>query len=152
MIFIGNIQLALKIYILRPFHNRYFSFSYINIENEPTTLVHWGSNIPVNCETESTEYPSSQCIFPYEYKGKTYYECVSGLFGYQDKNFWCPTDLDYDNQPYNWGRCGENCPISSFRNYYDDDSTAISPKFTSKLKEYLPNLLEIVAPIFCFLS
>ena len=104
--------------------------------NETTTLKHWGSNTPVNCETESTEYPSSQCIFPYEYKGKTYYGCVQGLFGDQDYNFWCPTDLDYDNQPNNWGRCGENCPSSYFR--YDYDSTAISQKFTSKLKEYLP--------------
>ena len=102
-------------------HYCYFPFRYGNNE----TSMHWGSNIPVNCETESTEYPSSQCIFPYEYKGKTYYECVSGLFGYQDKNFWCPTDLDYDNQPYNWGRCGENCPSAQFRRY----STATSPQF-----------------------
>ena len=132
LIFIGNIQLTLKIYILRPFHNRYFSFSYINIENEPTTLVHWGSNIPVNCETESTEYPSSQCIFPYEYKGKTYYECVKGVFGYDfDDNFWCPTVLDPDNQPYNWGRCGENCPSSNLRDQGYRTSTII-PRFASK--------------------
>ena len=94
-------------------------------------MEHWGSNIPVNCETESTEYPSSPCIFPYEYKGKTFYECIEGLFGEQDSNFWCPTKLYYDNQPNNWGRCGHNCPRSTLRNnnYWAD----FSPKFTSKL-------------------
>ena len=71
------------------------------------------------------------CQFPFEYKEKTYYECVHGLFG--DYDYWCPTELDPDNQPYNWGRCGENCPSSNFRNGDSGDSTAISPKFASKL-------------------
>ena len=38
-------------------------------------------------------------------------------------------ELDYDNQPYNWGRCGENCPSAQFRNR--DYST--SPQFASEL-------------------
>ena len=100
--------------------------------------MHWGSNIPVNCETESTDYLGPPCIFPFEYKGKTYYECIQKIFGNNDNNYWCPTELDFNNnQPYNWGRCGPNCP-SSYHPYHhewvkDYNSTAISPKFTSKL-------------------
>ena len=42
--------------------------------------------------------------------------------------------VDDNNQPYNWGRCGENCPSSTSRNNQDYyDSTDISPKFASKL-------------------
>ena len=118
-------------------HQQYFFRSYFNVENETTTSRHWGSNIPVYCETESTEHPSSPCIFPYEYKGKMFYECIHGLFGYYDYDDWCPTELDPDNQPNNWGRCGENCPSSNFRNGDSGDSTAISPKFASKLYTYM---------------
>ena len=115
-------------------HQQYFFRSYFNVENETTTSRHWGSNIPVNCDTESTEHPSSPCIFPYEYKGKMFYECIHGLFGYYDYDDWCPTELDGNNQPHNWGRCGENCPSSTSRNNQDYyDSTDISPKFASKL-------------------
>ena len=77
------------------------------------------------------QHPNYPCKFPYEYKGKTYYECVKGLFGYSDDNFWCPTVLDPNNQPYNWGRCGENCPSSNLRDQGDRTSTII-PRFASK--------------------
>ena len=56
------------------------------------------------------------------------------MFGdYGDDEYWCPTELDPDNQPYNWGRCGENCPSSEIRNGGNGDSAVISPKFASKL-------------------
>ena len=105
-------------------------FRYVNIENVTVTSSHWGSNIPVNCETENAEYQNSPCIFPFEYKGNTYYECIDKIFGYNDYNYWCPTELNYDNQPYNWGRCGENCPSAQFRNR---DYRDYSPQFASKL-------------------
>ena len=60
-----------------------------------------------------------------------------GLFG--DDNFWCPTELDPDNQPFNWGRCGENCPRSGIH------------KSASKLKGYFPNLLETQLELHQFL-
>ena len=65
------------------------------------------------------------------------------MFGYDfDDNFWCPTVLDLDNQPYNWGRCGENCPSSRLRNGQKGHST-ISPKFASKFHSKNQNLLGI---------
>ena len=108
----------------------YFSFRYKN-ETEIITSRHWGSNIPVNCRTEHHPYLGSPCIFPFEYKEKTYYECIPKIFGNNDNNYWCPTELDFNDQPYNWGRCGENCPSSKIR--IGENSTDISPKFTSKL-------------------
>ena len=79
------------------------------------------------------QHPNYPCKFPYEYKGKTYYECVKGLFGNSDDNFWCPTVLDPDNQPDNWERCGENCPSSNRRGIPGDYSSTIIPRFASKL-------------------
>ena len=110
----------------------YFPFRYGNNE----TSMHWGSNIPVFCQTVGNweNYPLT-CQFPFEYKEKTYYECVKGLFGDYDHNFWCPTVLDPDNQPDNWERCGENCPSSNFREIPGDYSSSwtIYPRFASKL-------------------
>ena len=106
----------------------YFPFRYGNNE----TSMHWGSNIPVLCQTEGIrEIPPLTCQFPFEYKEKTYYECVYGLF--RGQYYWCPTKLDYNNQPLSWGHCGENCPTSNFRNGDNGDSKVISPKFASKL-------------------
>ena len=161
-------------------HYQYFSSRYLNNENETTISRYWGSDTPVNCETEGTEnicyegqarrkrssdhsdYPSQlprtsppapsydftgSCIFPYEYKGKTYYECIQKIFGNGDENYWCPTELDYNNQPNNWGRCGENCPSSRLRNGYKDINGYkwgnISPKFASKFNSSNQNLLGI---------
>ena len=101
------------------------------------TSRHWGSNIPIFCQTEGTsEVPPLTCQFPFEYKEKAYYECVQGVFG--DNDYWCPTEWDDNNQPNHWGRCGENCPSSEIRNGGNGSPlppwiTVISPKFASKL-------------------
>ena len=154
--------------------HQYFSSRYLNNENETTISRYWGSNTPVNCETESinyaegtesicygqarrkrssdlSDYPptpppapsygTGSCIFPYEYKGKTYYECIEKIFGY-DENYWCPIELDDNDQPNNWGRCGENCPSSRLRNGYKGHS--FSPKFASKFDSSNQNLLGII--------
>ena len=153
MIFIQELQTTKELSTSNlQYNEQYYWYFYFRYEDE--TERHWGSNIPVNCETENIDYLNDQrgkredytsrCIFPYEYKGKTYYECFLGLFGDDDYNYWCPTELDYDNQPYNWGRCGENCPSSDFRigDNVQNYTEVIFPKFASELKEYFPNLLE----------
>ncbi len=47
------------------------------------------------------------CVFPFKYKQKYYYECVT----FEDRNPWCATTFDYDADN-KWGYCAD---IKCFR-------------------------------------
>ena len=49
-----------------------------------------------------------QCIFPFEFNGKVYYDCALDSDGY-----WCSTKVDSTGTHIggqgNWGTCGQDC-------------------------------------------
>lgn len=51
------------------------------------------------------------CVFPFKYKNKFYYECVT----FENRSPWCATTFDYD-QDLRWGYCVD---IKCFR-FVDD--------------------------------
>ena len=52
------------------------------------------------CTTVSGPAPNKPCKFPFEYKNKSYYECIE-----DDRNQpWCMTGT-----PGKWGYCGSSC-------------------------------------------
>ena len=63
--------------------------------------------------TDESSFPARECIFPFDYKGKQYNECVYK----EDLNHgpWCP----YDNYG-EWGVCDPGCPgIGTFINIFE---------------------------------
>ena len=61
---------------------------------------------------DSPQNPSSQCMFPFNFDGQTFNEC---LRDFETGNYWCPTTLDengeYISNEGNWGFCDPlTCP------------------------------------------
>ena len=60
------------------------------------------------CITNGGPHKNKLCLFPFNYRGKTYHECTSDHYGTKS---WCPTWLDEgDYYKKYWGTCSPECP------------------------------------------
>ena len=57
------------------------------------------------------ERHKKKCVFPFDYKGTTYYSCTDVGHFKTDSKPWCPTKVDSlgENIGGEWGYCGEGC-------------------------------------------
>lgn len=68
------------------------------------------------CQTDSDgPQKQVQCVFPFELKGKTYYECT---WREEENNKpWCSTKVDsgglHVGNQGNWGYCAPECPMEA---------------------------------------
>ena len=57
-----------------------------------------------------------QCIFPFEFNGRVYYDCALDSDGY-----WCSTKVDstgsHIGEQGNWGVCGPTCFNGQYSKY-----------------------------------
>ena len=59
------------------------------------------------CKTESGPEMDKMCIFPFNYKGRTYTDCTT-----KDAHgtYWCATEVNSNGDYYGrWGNCGSTC-------------------------------------------
>ena len=60
------------------------------------------------CKTVSGPVKDTTCVFPFEYRMRTYRKCIVAD---DEGRFWCPTYVD--NKGYlvgdNWGFCEDSC-------------------------------------------
>ena len=52
--------------------------------------------------------PNRLCVFPFEYKGVRYNECIT----VNNDSPWCSVEVDGSGKtfPDNWGNCAPGCP------------------------------------------
>ena len=72
----------------------------------------------IECKTVGGHIQGEPCIFPFNFKGKTYFQCTEMVKDVDGNSLpQCPTKKDFlvDSIPYYWGNCGTNCPGSPER-------------------------------------
>ena len=59
------------------------------------------------CKTFSGPKPNKPCIFPFDYKGRTHFDCIT----VEHDQLWCSTEVDANGSHIdgNWGNCGDEC-------------------------------------------
>ena len=70
-----------------------------------------------DCYTSGGADPNAKCLFPFNFRGETFYECTFVGSWENETDPWCSTKVDwFDNHvggEGNWGYCAENsgCPL-----------------------------------------
>ena len=59
------------------------------------------------CNTFSGPKPNKPCVFPFDYKGFTHFDCIT----VEHDQLWCSTEVDSNGSHVdgNWGNCGDEC-------------------------------------------
>ena len=59
------------------------------------------------CKTFSGPKSNKPCVFPFDYKGHTHFDCIT----VEHDQLWCSTEVDSNGGHVdgNWGNCGNEC-------------------------------------------
>ena len=70
-----------------------------------TPTAPYTGTIPCATITTGGNANGAVCVFPFVYKGYSYYQCT--VVGHRDALFWCATTNNYDVDQ-KWGNCQGN--------------------------------------------
>ena len=68
----------------------------------------YGLSQPITkCKTFSGPKPNEPCVFPFDYKGFTHFDCIT----VEHDQLWCSTEVNANGSHVdgNWGNCGDEC-------------------------------------------
>ena len=88
------------------------------------------------CKTFSGPKPNKPCVFPFDYKGFTHFDCIT----VEHDQLWCSTEVHANGGHVdgNWGNCGDECFSGKglFTNYVYKRRGVASQKFRLFVNHY----------------